>query len=331
MPKASKKKRIKILHAYLKSTRAELYKIYTPEGRKNLEGAPIDVVAHLVAKKFDNVSRRVGTLEAAFTDLDAAFQTMEDTEPIRQVLYKALGEGSGSESREGMNTLELVELLVRKYERSEHASRQWQAHVTEQADQLEKIKTELLSVYPKADKRRLTPLQAADGVAESVRMLREMLEEARQAVQPDASLELKSALDTIKDLNRVNSIVRARVKRVLPEVAQYNGYLPALVEALVSAYEIRGRLFREQREAFQASQQVLGGELRKLRVEPDVLDRAHHLVGAAGDEELSNQDLINSLIFLVENEETRRDDPAGTADPDGSDGSADPDPTAVPA
>lgn len=264
MPKASKKKRIKVLRGVLRQVRVELYKIYTPDGQRNLDGAPIDLVAHLVAKKFTNLTKRMD-------DLEEAFSTMEDAEPIRQLLLKELGDGSGSESREGMNTLELVELLAKRYRRSERASRDWQNHASEQAEQLTKIKTELLSVCSRPDER-LTPLEVADTVAESVRLLREMLEEARKVVEPS---ELAAARNTIKDLNRITELHVSDV---------------------------------------------------------DVLDEAHRLVGAAGDENLSNQDLIVGLIAIVRSlkEEPSRDQSVEPAvrpvDPD----PADPDPTAVP-
>lgn len=370
MPKASKKKRIKVLRGVLRQVRVELYKIYTPDGQRNLDGAPIDLVAHLVAKKFTNLTKRMD-------DLEEAFSTMEDAEPIRQLLLKELGDGSGSESREGMNTLELVELLAKRYRRSERASRDWQNHASEQAEQLTKIKTELLSVCSRPDER-LTPLEVADTVAESVRLLREMLEESKGALGSSSGLrgdvvqaiarlagvltpdqagvyaesgvsvhgyasfvasQLAGARSTIKDLNRVNAIVREKIAEVLP-TAGTSGYLPTLVENLVNSYKLRGKLFLEQQESFKNAKASLGDRITELHVsDVDVLDEAHRLVGAAGDESLSNQDLIVGLIAIVRSlkEEPSRDQPAEPAvrpaepavrpaDPD----PADPDPTAVP-
>lgn len=312
-------------------------------------------------KRIKVLTRRVKWWAVAFDDLSAAFESMEDTEPIRAVLITELGEGSGSGARDGMNTLELVELLARKYRRSETASRQWQNRAADQAELLTKIKSSLLEACLRPNER-LSPLELADGMAPMVQVLRDMLEDCRatlrqeraenppSARQKDVTIalahleevltpdqakvfaesgvsiqgyaqfvasQLKSARSTIKDLNRVDDIVRTMITDALPSIWKSNGYLPKMVEKLVALYQSRGEAFKEQREMFRRQRAFLGERIAELTIAPDVLDKAHRLVGAAGDEVLSNQDLINSLIRRIENTEAppRDQPPTPPADP----------------
>lgn len=172
MKKASRKKRIRILRDILSSVRYELMQDVEVEKRHTFAGAHLSDVARIIVRRH---KEKVVDLGKRMDDLEVTFSTFEDSEPVYEALLKALGDGSGHETREGMSLLSLVEKLARNHRRESVSARQYQKIASEQAETLTRIKDSLLEAF-KNPNENLSPEQLADAVAPMVAVLWDMLD-----------------------------------------------------------------------------------------------------------------------------------------------------------